>query len=368
VTLESPLFQQVNTYSARQIRSFVAMVFDIEGVLLPSSGGLLVAQRAAGTNMSVDIAAGSCVVVGDDEANQGSYFCKSTAVENVVIGAAPGSDSRIDLVVARVRDATVTGGVSSDWILEVIPGTVAASPVVPATPATAIPLAKVLVTAGDTAITNAMITDLRTAAASSPALAKANNLSDLTNAATARANLGAIAMALADVKGDLLVADAADSFARLPVGANGYVPTAASGEATGLKYAPGLELTTQGLVSASETTTSTTYADLATVGPAATVTVGPSGRVLVILSAHLSGSAAADGVFMSYAISGATTVAAGDDVALHVVTQAATNGIKFAYIHLNTGLAAGPTTWTAKYRITADTATFRYRRIIVIPL
>ncbi|MCW3038472.1 MAG: hypothetical protein JWM31_377, partial [Solirubrobacterales bacterium] len=163
MTLEAPLYQQALTFPARQDRAFIAAAFDTEGVLRPSAGGLLVAQRAAGTNMSVDVAAGSCIVAGDDEANQGSYFCRSTAVENVVIGAAPGSNSRIDLIVARVRDATVTG-VSSDWILEVIPGAVAASPVVPSTPNTAIPLAKVTVATGTTAITNAMITDLRTAA------------------------------------------------------------------------------------------------------------------------------------------------------------------------------------------------------------
>jgi hypothetical protein len=163
MALENPLFQQANTVPARHLRGLVQALVDTEGVLRPSAGGLLAAQRAAGTNMSVDVAAGSCFIAGDDEANQGSYFCRSTAVENVVIGAAPGSNSRIDLIVARVRDATVTG-VSSDWILEVIPGAVAASPVVPSTPNTAIPLAKVTVATGTTAITNAMITDLRMAA------------------------------------------------------------------------------------------------------------------------------------------------------------------------------------------------------------
>jgi len=39
-----------------------------------------------------------------------------------------------------------------------------------------------------------------------------------------------------DAKGDLVVGTGADAFARLAVGANDLVPTAASGEATGLKY------------------------------------------------------------------------------------------------------------------------------------
>jgi hypothetical protein len=160
MALENPLFQQANTVPARHMRGLVQALVDVEGVLPLLAGGLVVTQRAAGTNMSVDVAAGSCVVAGDDEANQGSYLCRSTAIENVAIAAAPGSNSRIDLIVARVRDATVTG-TSSDWILDVIPGTVAASPVAPSTPNTAIPLAKVTVAAGTAAITNAMITDLR---------------------------------------------------------------------------------------------------------------------------------------------------------------------------------------------------------------
>jgi hypothetical protein len=164
VVLEDPLWQDGNDYPARLDRQFIEDVFDVEGVIKPSTGALLVGPRGAGANMSVDVAAGRSTIAGDDEANQGSYRCISTAVENVPIGAAPGSDSRIDLIVARVRDAAVTGGVSSDWIFEAIPGAVAAAPVAPAVPNTAIPLAQVLVTAGDGSITAGMITDRRTAA------------------------------------------------------------------------------------------------------------------------------------------------------------------------------------------------------------
>ncbi len=40
-----------------------------------------------------------------------------------------------------------------------------------------------------------------------------------------------------DAKGDLIVGTGADTFSRLAVGTNDYVLTAASGEATGLKWA-----------------------------------------------------------------------------------------------------------------------------------
>jgi hypothetical protein len=169
VVLEDPLWQDGNDYPARLDRQFIEDVFDVEGVIKPSTGALLVAPRAAGANMSVDVAAGRAVIKGDDEANQGSYRVISTATENLPIGARPGSDSRIDLVVARVRDAAVTGGVSSDWILEVIPGTVAAAPVVPAVPATAIPLAEITVTSATLSITATEITKDRRSAAQNAA-------------------------------------------------------------------------------------------------------------------------------------------------------------------------------------------------------
>lgn len=172
MVLENPLWQQANKYPARLDRQFIEDVFDVEGVIKPSSGALLVSPRAAGANMSVEIAAGRAVIKGDDEANQGSYRVISTAVETRPIGAPPGSDSRIDLVIARVRDANVTGGVSSDWVIEVIPGAVAANPVAPAVPATAIPLAQILVAAGTLSIDAPKITDRRTAATSAQYAAK----------------------------------------------------------------------------------------------------------------------------------------------------------------------------------------------------
>ena len=48
---------------------------------------------------------------------------------------------------------------------------------------------------------------------------------------------GVVQKDIVDAKGDLIVATSADAVSRLAVGTNDYVLTAASGEATGLKWA-----------------------------------------------------------------------------------------------------------------------------------
>jgi hypothetical protein len=162
MALETPIWLQGGTYSARLDRSLLDVIFT-EGVVDPGGSALLVAQRAIGANDSVDIAAGAAIITGDDEANQGKYYVRNTAVSNVVFSPAPGSDSRIDLLVLQVNDPTAGGSAGDNATFVVVEGSVAGSPVPPAVPDTAIPLAEVLRTATDTSITDAMITDRRVA-------------------------------------------------------------------------------------------------------------------------------------------------------------------------------------------------------------
>lgn len=162
MTLHDPVFAQDLTYSADEVRQALIGAIGDSGVIgIPS---LKVTQRAAGANMSVDIAAGRAIVPGPS----GGYICRSDAIESRVVTAAPSSgNGRIDLVVARIRDAQATGvGSEVDWVIEVIAGTPAANPDPPAVPSYAIELARITLTDATTSIVDGIITDTRRHSAS----------------------------------------------------------------------------------------------------------------------------------------------------------------------------------------------------------
>lgn len=102
----------------------------IEGVV----SGLTVSP---GTGNTLDIAAGSCWVLGDSDAvNQPLYRCINDATVNKGVTPDP-SNPRIVTVVAQINDATFAGALRN-WTITVIHGTPAASPVSPAVPASAL--------------------------------------------------------------------------------------------------------------------------------------------------------------------------------------------------------------------------------------
>lgn len=153
-----PLWLQEIDYPARIDRIAYDSIWT-EGII--GSGDLAVTQSSP-TAMTVRIAAGTAVIVGDDQTDQGKYLVKSdVATTGVVIGAAPGSGQRNDLVVLRVRDTNAGVGVNDDAILGVVVGTPSGSPVDPAIPDSALVLARVRVPAGTSAIANSLIDDLR---------------------------------------------------------------------------------------------------------------------------------------------------------------------------------------------------------------
>lgn len=119
-------------------------------------------------------------------------------------------------------------------------------------------------------------------------------------------------------------------------------------------------------VNTSQTTASTTYTDLATVGPTVTATTGTS--ALVFISSTMNTSSSGQNVYTSYAVSGASSVTATDDRAVLLQAAAANQAIRATHAYLETGLTAGSNTFTAKYRVTGGTGTYSNRRIAVLPL
>jgi hypothetical protein len=117
-------------------------------------------------------------------------------------------------------------------------------------------------------------------------------------------------------------------------------------------------------IATSQTTTSSSYTDLATVGPAVTLTTG--NKALVIVTANIYSSVAGYYSNASFAVSGATTISAANTNAARV---ADTGGVRCASATVLTTLTKGSNTFTMKYSQSAGgTGTFFDREIIVIDL
>lgn len=108
---ETPKWLQAGTYSARLDRHVIQELFRGKPRVLR---GLQVTQRGAGANFSVDITAGSAVVIGNTQADQGGYLIRSTATENLVVPATPAA-ARTDAIYVVVNDPNAGGGATNDF-------------------------------------------------------------------------------------------------------------------------------------------------------------------------------------------------------------------------------------------------------------
>lgn len=116
-------------------------------------------------------------------------------------------------------------------------------------------------------------------------------------------------------------------------------------------------------VATQEDTTSLTYTDLATAGPSTSVTLTAARTVLVFVRSSMQNITTADDVFMSFAASGATTVAAADVNGLrHNGSGTAEQYASVAVVACN----AGTTTFTAKHRVDGGTGRFTNRVIAAV--
>ena len=117
-------------------------------------------------------------------------------------------------------------------------------------------------------------------------------------------------------------------------------------------------------IATQETTTSTSYTDLATSGPSVTATTSASAIVAIYCNQSTSGGTAA---WMSYAISGATSAASDDNRAVQLQS---TGGQRCGGTFFHSSiLNPGTNTFKAEYRVsTSGTGTFSVRRLMVIPM
>lgn len=122
-------------------------------------------------------------------------------------------------------------------------------------------------------------------------------------------------------------------------------------------------------VETSQSTSSSTYTNLATVGPAITVTTGTI--AIVSFAAHMQNNLSDNACIASVQVSGASSVAASDNWAIVTDGVPANQAIRIGMTHVFSGLTAGSNTFTMKYRRGAgssSTPSFSLREINVIPL
>lgn len=112
-----------------------------------------------------------------------------------------------------------------------------------------------------------------------------------------------------------------------------------------------------------ETTTSTSYVALTTAGPAVSISTGTS--ALVTISANIDTSAV-NYCYVSFAVSGATTLAASDSNAIYMGQFTANQLLSASSQFLITGLTSGVNTFTMQYKTTGGTAGFTIRSITVV--
>jgi hypothetical protein len=172
MTLETPLWIQQGRFPSYADRTLLTSLVSTNGIpdqppdnpfRAPASGDLLVSV-ATQTPPAVSVAPGTCYIGGADQTRQGPYVCRSTDSVTVALDARPASNSRIDLIYARLIDSsagappwTASDGtvITDGWYIDKLTGAVAAAPVEPAPtqPASYMRLAAVTVPSGSGAIT-----------------------------------------------------------------------------------------------------------------------------------------------------------------------------------------------------------------------
>ncbi len=143
--------------------------------------------------------------------------------------------------------------------------------------------------------------------------------------------------------------------------------------ATGIFVATGTNTIAQRVpqsdaIATDQSTASTSYADLTTVGPTVTVTTGVA--AIVMFGAWMTNSTGGARAYMSYSMSGATTAAAQDLTSATVQITTAASGcyVTCTRAYMHTGLTAGSTTFKCQYKGSTGTSNFQQRTLSVAGL
>lgn len=111
MALETPKWLQGGTYAARLDRHVIEELFRSKNRVLR---GFQVTERGAGADFTVDITAGSAVILGTTQADQGAYLVRSTDTENLAV---PGTQptASVDTIYVAVNDPNAGGPAGDDF-------------------------------------------------------------------------------------------------------------------------------------------------------------------------------------------------------------------------------------------------------------
>lgn len=176
--INPPAWMQAGSYPARTDRLTISSLLSYPGFLVDESTPTRIRQgvkpsyqqqqlkvRAAPTpNMTVIVSAGFCFIDNHDAGGSGTYVCVNDSDKTLTVATAGGAGQyRRDCVVASVYD-TETAGSVSEWRLEIIQGTYAASAgaaVRPSLPPNCSLLADLSIGPSQTSVSAANIGDVR---------------------------------------------------------------------------------------------------------------------------------------------------------------------------------------------------------------
>ena len=161
----------------------------------------------------------------------------------------------------------------------------------------------------------------------------------------------------------------ANTNTRLGIGSTGQVLTVAGGVPSWATTVASVPNNASALTTTAESTTSSSYTGLTT---ATSVTLTTGTKALVAIFADARNNTGAEDFRVSFAVSGATTIAASDNYsALRTIVSGSTGENRATTIgrtYIITGLTAGSNTFTMQYRQGGGTSTFANRSISVMDM